>query len=63
MVHLSCVLVILKTHLLGIYGAKKLGKSRAVNDGGAYIVDAGGKSYAEMIKKPLVLSMGLEKSK
>ena len=41
---------ILKTHLLGIYGAKKLSKSRAVNDGGAYIVDAGDKPHEEMIK-------------
>jgi PmbA protein len=41
---------ILKTHLLGIYGAKKLSKNRAVNDGGAYIVDAGDKPYAEIIK-------------
>ena len=40
---------ILKTHLLGIYGAKKLGMSRAVNDGGAYIVDSGYKSHAEII--------------
>jgi PmbA protein len=41
---------ILKTHLLGIYGAKKLSKNRAVNDGGAYIVDVGDKPHAEMIK-------------
>ena len=41
---------ILKTHLLGIYGAKKLSKNRAVNDGGAYIVDVGNKPHAEMIK-------------
>jgi len=41
---------VLKTHLLGIYGSKKLGKNRAVNDGGAYIVDAGDKSHAEMIR-------------
>ena len=41
---------ILRTHLLGIYGAKKLSKNRAVNDGGAYIVDVGDKPHAEMIK-------------
>ena len=41
---------ILKTHLLGIYGANKLNKNRAVNDGGAYIVDAGDKSHDEIIK-------------
>ena len=41
---------VLKTHLLGIYAAKKLGKRRAVNDGGAYIIDAGDTSHTEMIK-------------
>ena len=41
---------ILKTHLLGIYGANKLGKTRAANDGGAYIIDSGEKSYQEIIK-------------
>ena len=40
---------ILKTHLLGIYGANKLNKNRAVNDGGAYMVDAGDKSHSEII--------------
>ena len=41
---------ILKTHLLSIYGAKKLGGNRSVNDGGAYIVDTGNKSHSEIIK-------------
>jgi len=41
---------ILKTHLLGLYGSKKLGKSRAVNDGGAYIVDPGDRSHTDIIK-------------
>ena len=41
---------VLKTHLLGIYGSNKLGKNRAVNDGGAYIVDAGEKLHDEIIK-------------
>jgi len=41
---------ILKTHLLGIYGSNKLGKNRAVNDGGAYIVDPGDKLHADIIK-------------
>ena len=41
---------ILKTHLLGIYGSNKLGKNRAVNDGGAYIVDAREKSQEKIIK-------------
>ncbi len=40
----------LKTHLLGLYGSKKLGKNRSVNDGGAYIVDPGKKTHVEMIK-------------
>ena len=41
---------VLKTYLLGIYGSKKLGKNRAVNDGGAYIVDPGDKSFSSIIK-------------
>jgi len=41
---------ILKTHLLGIYGSNKLGKNRAVNDGGAYIVSPGARSHDEIIK-------------
>ncbi len=41
---------VLKTHLLSLYGAKKLGKSRAVNDGGAYVVDPGENSHNDMIK-------------
>ena len=40
----------MKTHLLGIYGAKKLSKNRALNDGGAYIVDPGDKLHADIIK-------------
>ena len=30
---------ILKTHLLGLYGSRKLGEKRSRNDGGAYIVN------------------------
>ena len=41
---------VLKTHLLGIYGSNKLGRKRAVNDGGAYIVDPGEKTHKEIIK-------------
>ncbi len=41
---------ILKTHLLGIYGAKKLRKNRSVNNGGAFIVDTGKKTYGDMVK-------------
>ena len=41
---------ILNSYLLGIYGAKKLGKNRSLNDGGAYIVESGKKSYYDIIK-------------
>ena len=41
---------ILKTHLLGLYGSRKLGGKRSRNDGGAYIVNAGENSHMEMIK-------------
>jgi PmbA protein len=41
---------ILKTHLLGIYGANKLEKNRAVNDGGATIVEAGDNPHSDIIK-------------
>tara|TARA_X000001036_G_scaffold159603_1_gene151416 strand:- start:350 stop:1636 length:1287 start_codon:yes stop_codon:yes gene_type:complete len=40
---------ILKTHLLSLYGANKTGAKRAVNDGGAYIVDPGTKSKENII--------------
>ena len=40
---------ILKTHLLSMYGANKLGRNRAVNDGGAYIIEPGKKTHKEMI--------------
>lgn len=42
---------VLKSHLLGLYGAKKTGRERAENSGGAYIVDAGDISYNDIIKK------------
>jgi len=41
---------VLKTHLLGVYGSNKLRKIRAVNDGGAYIVDPGEKLHTDIIK-------------
>ena len=41
---------ILKTYLLGIYGSQKLKKQRAVNDGGAYMVEPGKISLNEIIK-------------
>ncbi|MAH97966.1 MAG: peptidase, partial [Euryarchaeota archaeon] len=40
---------ILKTHLLSLYGANKTGAKRAVNDGGAYIVEPGLKSKDNII--------------
>ncbi|MGV8147106.1 MAG: TldD/PmbA family protein [Alkaliphilus sp.] len=42
---------VLKSHLLGLYASKKIGRERAKNYGGAYIVDAGDVSYKDMIKK------------
>ena len=42
---------ILKTHLLGIYGSNKLDMKRAVNNGGAYIIDAGDIDHQSIIKK------------
>ena len=40
---------ILKTLLLGIYGSNKTGKKRAVNEGGAHIVESGDKSLKDII--------------
>jgi len=39
----------LQTHLLGIYGAKKTGGQRAVNDGGCFVVDPGDTALADMV--------------
>ncbi|MDZ7685996.1 MAG: metallopeptidase TldD-related protein [Gammaproteobacteria bacterium] len=41
---------VLKSYLLGLYGANKLGRPRAVNSGGAYVVDAGEASYEDLIR-------------
>ena len=41
---------VLKSHLLGIYGANKLNSTRALNDGGALIVNPGDKTHNEIIK-------------
>ena len=41
---------VLKSHLLSLYGANKTGRTRAINDGGAYIIDPGNKKYEEIIK-------------
>ena len=41
---------ILKTHLLSLYGANKTGGERAVNGGGAFVVDAGVNPKDEIIR-------------
>jgi PmbA protein len=41
---------ILKTFLLSLYGSKKTGKARAINSGGAYIVEPGDKSFQDLVK-------------
>jgi PmbA protein len=41
---------ILKTFLLSLYGSKKTGKARAVNSGGAYVIEPGNKSFDELVK-------------
>ena len=41
---------ILKSHLLGIYGANKTGGKRVSNDGGAITISKGDKSFENMIK-------------
>jgi PmbA protein len=41
---------ILKTFLLSLYGSEKTGKARAVNSGGAYIVNPGNKSFQDLVK-------------
>ncbi|MFT6435536.1 MAG: PmbA protein [Candidatus Azotimanducaceae bacterium] len=40
---------VLKTYLLGQYGANKTGLDRAVNSGGNYCVDAGESNYEDLI--------------
>ena len=41
---------VLKTHLLSLYGANKTGGERAINSGGAFVVDAGEKPKDEIIR-------------
>jgi PmbA protein len=41
---------VLKAFMLSLYGANKTNKERAVNDGGAYIVEPGTKSFDEIVK-------------
>lgn len=40
---------VLDSYLLGLYGANKLGMARAVNSGGAWVIDAGDVSYDDMV--------------
>ncbi len=40
---------VLRTFLLSLYGAKKTGKSRAVNQGGAYVIEPGSISLEKMM--------------
>lgn len=40
---------VLKTFLLSLYGARKTGLERAVNNGGCYIIEGGEKSYDELV--------------
>lgn len=41
---------VLSSFVLSLYGANKTGTKRAVNSGGAYVVDPGDKSLSEMIR-------------
>ncbi|HUV06153.1 MAG TPA: metallopeptidase TldD-related protein, partial [Spirochaetia bacterium] len=49
---------VLKTFLLSLYGARKTGRDRAVNNGGAFIVEPGERSFEEItgsVKRGLLL--------
>lgn len=41
---------LLKSFLLSLYGANKTGKDRAVNSGGAFVVESGDKTFEELVK-------------
>ena len=41
---------VLKTFLLSLYGSKKTGLKRAINDGGAFVIDPGDESIKDIIK-------------
>ena len=41
---------VLKTFLLGLYGSRKTGLPKAVNEGGCYIIDSGDTAFDEIIK-------------
>ena len=40
---------VLKSYLLGLYGANKTGLSRAINSGGSYIAEPGSSTFDEMV--------------
>ena len=49
----DCTLIdqgVLKTFLLGVYGSNKTGLSRAVNDGGAHIIEPGKVAFNDLVK-------------
>ena len=49
---------VLKSFLLSLYGANKTGKNRAVNSGGAYVIDPGEYTFDEMtssVKRGILL--------
>jgi PmbA protein len=41
---------VLKSYMLSLYGAKKTGKERAVNQGGAWVVEPGDTSFEDIVK-------------
>lgn len=41
---------VLKGYMLSLYGAKKTGKERAVNQGGAWVIEPGDTSFEDMVK-------------
>jgi len=42
--------LVLKSFVLGLYGANKTGKERAKNSGNIFVVEPGDKSFEEMVK-------------
>ncbi|MGE5579961.1 MAG: TldD/PmbA family protein [Bacillota bacterium] len=41
---------VLKSHLLSLYGSRKTGKARALNEGNGTVVDPGNTSFSDMVK-------------
>jgi PmbA protein len=58
----NCTIVengVLKSFLLSLYGSRKTGRPRAVNDGGAFVVDPGETAFDDMVssvKKGILLA-------